>query len=331
MLRALGWNMEDLDEVQREYKSKRRDKPVDYGLLLMRTPRLFIEAKALHQDLGDRRWSNQIMGYAAVAGVEWVVLTNGDEYRIYNAHAAVAVDEKLFRQFRVSAEDGVAEATLPLLGRERMEENRLQVLWKTEVVDRQVKAALDEMFEPGDDAAVVKLLQRKTRRPRAGRDPRVAPARAGRGRLPGGDRRGRVGLGRRHLPVPSPGSRGRPTLRLAKGQSRRRAVVGVSTADLIRAGLLKPPVELRREYRGAEVRATIVEDGTVVVDGERAGTLSKAADLARAKVLGARGEKATINTNGWTFWRLADEAGKAVPVDELRKAFLAAGRRERSS
>ena len=87
ILRALGWDVGDLEHVQQEYKRRKRDKPVDYALLLFREPRLFVEAKALGQNLGDRKWANQIMGYATVAGVEWVVITNGDEYRIYNALA----------------------------------------------------------------------------------------------------------------------------------------------------------------------------------------------------------------------------------------------------
>src|SRR4051794_4604676 len=79
VLRALGWDIEDVDEVHREYKVKSADNPVDYALLVLRTPRLFIEAKALGDNLNDRRWASQIMGYATVAGVEWVALTNGDE------------------------------------------------------------------------------------------------------------------------------------------------------------------------------------------------------------------------------------------------------------
>jgi len=82
VLRALGWNVGNLDEVCQEYKRQPRDKPVDYALFLLRTPKLFVEAKALGQNLDDRRWANQIMGYAAVAGVKWTVITNGDEYRI---------------------------------------------------------------------------------------------------------------------------------------------------------------------------------------------------------------------------------------------------------
>jgi hypothetical protein len=47
VLRALGWDVEDIEEVQREYKPKSADNPVDYALLVLRTPRLFLEAKGL--------------------------------------------------------------------------------------------------------------------------------------------------------------------------------------------------------------------------------------------------------------------------------------------
>src|SRR5215211_9246860 len=112
VLRALGWDVEDVEEVHREYKLKTADNPVDYALLVLRTPRLFIEAKALGENLDDRRWAGQMLGYASVAGVEWVVLTDGDEYRIYNSHAAVPVDEKLFRAVRISEGGNSAEETL---------------------------------------------------------------------------------------------------------------------------------------------------------------------------------------------------------------------------
>jgi predicted type IV restriction endonuclease len=54
LLSALGWDVEELDEVHREYKRKPKDKPVDYALFLNREPRLFIEAKALDEDLTNR-------------------------------------------------------------------------------------------------------------------------------------------------------------------------------------------------------------------------------------------------------------------------------------
>ncbi len=75
LLAALGWDIEDIDEVSREYKRKPQDNPVDYALFMLRSPRLFVEAKGLEKDLGDRKWISQVLGYATVVGVEWCVLT----------------------------------------------------------------------------------------------------------------------------------------------------------------------------------------------------------------------------------------------------------------
>ena len=91
--------------MRREFKRKPSDNPVDYAIFLMRTPRLFVEAKALGENLADDKWAKQIMGYASVVGVPWIVLTDGDEWRIYNSHAQVPVEEKLFRRVKLSADD----------------------------------------------------------------------------------------------------------------------------------------------------------------------------------------------------------------------------------
>ena len=45
VLEALDWDVRDWDDVQREYKVKPKDKPVDYALKISRMPKLFIEAK----------------------------------------------------------------------------------------------------------------------------------------------------------------------------------------------------------------------------------------------------------------------------------------------
>ena len=62
LLSALGWDMEDIDEVSREYRRKPQDNPVDYALFMLRSPRLFVEAKGLEKDLSDRKWISQILG-----------------------------------------------------------------------------------------------------------------------------------------------------------------------------------------------------------------------------------------------------------------------------
>jgi predicted type IV restriction endonuclease len=73
VLRALGWDVEDLEDVKLEYRRRPVDNPVDYALFLLRSPRLFIEAKSLGSRLGaridDGKWASQILAYATVAGV----------------------------------------------------------------------------------------------------------------------------------------------------------------------------------------------------------------------------------------------------------------------
>ncbi len=152
MIAALGWDVLDPDEVHREYRRRPADNPVDYALLLSRTPRLFIEAKGLGENIDDPKWANQTISYAAVAGVEWVALTDGAEWRLYNAHAPVPVEQKLFRAVRVAEDLDAAFELLALLSKDNLRDNRLQELWRGFFVDRQVHAALDELFNTGEPA-----------------------------------------------------------------------------------------------------------------------------------------------------------------------------------
>lgn len=96
VLEALGWDVRDPDEVFREFKAKSVDSPVDYALTILRKPRLFVEAKGLGETLTNRKWVSQVLSYATIAGVEWCVLSDGDEYRFYNANAPLDAEEKLF-------------------------------------------------------------------------------------------------------------------------------------------------------------------------------------------------------------------------------------------
>jgi len=113
--------------------------------------------------LSDRKWISQVLGYATVVGVEWCVLTNGDEYRLYNAHAPVDVEQKLFRVVRISdsdQEEYILE-TLDLLSKEKMDDNLLNVLWKAHFIDRHVSRALGELLQ-NDDASLIRLIRKRT-------------------------------------------------------------------------------------------------------------------------------------------------------------------------
>jgi len=177
VLRAIGWDVEDLDEVKLEYRRRPGDNPVDYALFVSRTARLFVEAKALGANLGDPKWANQMLGYAMAAGVEWVVLTDGNEYRIYNSHAAVPVEQKLFRRIVVADPGTKPQETLALLSKAQMADHLIDELWKAHFIDRQIRATLEEVFAAEPDASLVRLIR--------SRIPALSPGeiRAGLGRL----------------------------------------------------------------------------------------------------------------------------------------------------
>ncbi len=96
LLQALGWDVRDPDEVALEYPTI-DGKSVDYALKINHKPVLFIEAKPLNDPLADVKSITQVVGYAANAGVEWCILTNGVTYKVYrSAEKAEAPDKLLF-------------------------------------------------------------------------------------------------------------------------------------------------------------------------------------------------------------------------------------------
>ena len=316
VLRALGWDVEDLDEVRREFRRKPGDNPVDYALFLLRTPRLFVEAKALRESLDDDRWAKQIMGYASVTGVKWIVLTNGNEYRIYNSHASVPYEEKLFRQVEVaSGERGVADV-LGLLSKARLQDNQIDVLWRADFVDRQVKETLQELFTSDAPTDFLRLVRRRL--------PSLAPSdiRASFGRA----------LVTIDYPVLVPAEEPQPEPRRQSGpapEAKPEGAVGdktpwrsVTLRDLITSGLIRPPLDIETRYKGHTLRAVIEADGSVTWDGTRYESLSLAGGMARKSIVGAPPGREYPPTNGWTFWRFRDADGHLAFVDVLRQRYV---------
>ncbi len=321
LLAALGWDIEDIDEVSREYRRKPQDNPVDYALFMLRSPRLFVEAKGLEKDLSDRRWIGQILGYATVVGVEWCVLTNGDEYRLYNAHAPVDVEQKLFRVVRLSDSDqeGYTLDTLELLSKEKMGDNLLNVLWKAHFIDRHVSKALGELLQ-NDDAGLIRLIRKKT--------PELTPTDI------------RESLKRADIridfPVVSVSSESftrevedevaSPVRVVEKTEGGRKTVTipGVQVVDLIRANLIEPPLKLEKEYKGRHLEAEVQRDGNIVFDGETYKSLSLAASFARKSIIGAPEGRKYPQTNGWIFWKCRDpQTGRLEEIDVIRQRYLA--------
>ncbi len=315
VLRTLGWDPEDLEEVRLEYRRRPSDKPVDYALFINRIPRLFIEAKALGENLEDQRWANQIVSYATVAGVKWVVLTNGDQYRIYNSHAEVPVEQKLFRKVSVIDADSRPEETIGLLSKESIAE--IEELWREDFIDRRVRDAITGLFSPDPDASLVRLVRRRV----PDLSPSQAKAALGRlkFRLDAGESIAPTGDGV-EAPRPKQGREGRVTKKEPHGEGTPWSAVTMK--DVLAAGLVTPPLDLERPYKGAVLKAQLEADGRITFNGQAYDSLSTAAGMARRSIVGAKPGRKYPQTNGWTFWRFRDAGGQWEQLDELRQRLF---------
>ena len=317
VLRALGWDTEDLEDVKLEYKRLSNDNPVDYALFLLREPRLFIEAKALGVHIDDHKWTSQILAYATVAGVEWVALTDGNEWRIYNSHATVPVERKLFRVVRVADPETLPGETLGLLAKGQMADHLIDVLWKSDFVDRQIKDALSGLFGPEPDPGLVRLIRSKAEslspgeiRSSLGRlrttfdfpvasIPAVQPVLAKTKHVAG-----------EPVPAQQPAAG-----KMGEGTPWR----GVSLGQLISSGILRVPFEIEHNFRGTNVSARIEAANRIVFAGAVCDSLSMAGGMARTSVSGPYPGRDYPQTNGWTFWEYRSPDGTLHPLDDLRR------------
>ncbi len=337
VIAALGWDVLDPEEVHREYRRRTTDNPVDYALILMRMPRLFIEAKAIGENLDDPRWANQTISYAAVAGVEWVALTNGAEWRVYNAHAPVPVEHKLFRTVRIADDVDAAFELLSLLSKDNMRDNRIQELWRSFFVDREINRALNDLFASGEPPReLIALLAKRVPKlphadlraslqrvratfdfPRAG----VAPTGSAPPAAP--------------VPAPRPAEPSIPKSR-ASGQppaTRSRKITvsederNVGFEEMMAAGRVTPGATLHGDYMGQRHTATVMPSGQIRYQEKVYGSPSAAGRAVKLHVRGRHTPESTLSTDGWDFWRITDPVcGDEVSLKALRRRVVNAQR-----
>ncbi|MER5454634.1 hypothetical protein ABT008_07620 [Micromonospora sp. NPDC002389] len=334
ILGALGWDIVDLDEVHREYRRRGVDNPVDYALLLLRTPRLFIEAKGLGENLDDPRWANQTIGYATMAGVEWVALTDGAEWRVYNAHAPVPIEHKLFRAVRIEDDVDAAIELLSLLSKQNMGDNRIEELWKGFFVDRQVHTELTDLFAGSDPAPelVALLDSRMSRLTREEIRQSLIRARATFDfPMSAAPPQRQAPSAQAYQPsvqqaVPPP-ALARPTVQSSGLRRPQRASTRVTPderklklADLLAAGRLRPGTTLIARYLGQQHTAELLADGRVRYRGENHNSPSRAGEAVKIALHGRDITGSRKATDGLDFWQAQDAVkGDVVTLKEIRR------------
>lgn len=121
ILRELGWNMADLDEVKREYPIRGRS--IDFLLFCDDAAKVIVEAKRGNQSL--HRHQEQLQDYAGFAlaeRVEIAILTNGAEWWYYLPFRTASWEQRRVATVEFSQQDSkkIAQKLVDLLGQENV-------------------------------------------------------------------------------------------------------------------------------------------------------------------------------------------------------------------
>ena len=124
VLRALGWDVNVLEDVEVEYGAGKQR--VDYALLgEEKKPLVLIEAKKLDEELHSKR--TQMLTYCTHVGVQYGVLTDGNCWELYNLWQDKSVDERRVFQVIISSRPpAIAARMLLTLWKEYVREGGLQ-------------------------------------------------------------------------------------------------------------------------------------------------------------------------------------------------------------
>jgi hypothetical protein len=98
ILRALGWDTEDPEQVVPEFSTKAGR--ADYALLVKGEPYIIVEAKPLGATLTNA--AQQGVNYCVTEGIPYFVCTDGNRWVIYDTHKPVKLEEKIIAQAEIS-------------------------------------------------------------------------------------------------------------------------------------------------------------------------------------------------------------------------------------
>lgn len=121
LFEILGWDTRSEDVPEEERASGKR---VDYAFKINGITKFFLEAKPLSADLDELRWAEQAIWYAYHKSVPWVVLTDFESIKVFNAEWDEQDAERSL-VFEISYKDYLTSDKLWFLSRLSIEKGEL--------------------------------------------------------------------------------------------------------------------------------------------------------------------------------------------------------------
>jgi len=281
-----------------------------------------IEVKAIGVTLAERHL-RQALGYAANEGIEWMILTNGIVWRLYNVvfgkpiekHLVVGLDlqhldvtnDAEARRLFVFSKEGyqrgaheAMQARQAALSRHRLAAVLLHNRGVQMAIRRELRRMQKVQIQPKEIRHVLRNEVIK-------RDILESPDYQEAMALVKGTQAAR----------PTAAKPATRVDRRPQTPSAARARRAVQLDQLITAGVLTAPTTLFRRYKGERVEAEMRADGTIAWNGTTYDSPSTAAAAVRSSVLGR-----PATANGWNFWRYKDAEGQRRPLADAREMYL---------
>lgn len=278
---------------------------VDFAIRLEDTPEaepvMLVELKRVGLDLAQKHLK-QVSGYAIDVGCEWVLLTNGREWRLYHVEFGKPPVTKLVERWNLLKDDWEELANkFDLISLKRVRRGGLDKVWeRTEVL--QPRSLLKAILSHETLRDVRRVLKRDTGVVVTADDI------VGALRKMLNEGAARV-LQDVEVTLPPKGDK-KAKKHPGKGGGR------VGLKDLIAAELLSVGTTLFTEYKGTRYMAEVQTDGTIAFEGNSYKTPSAAG--------GAVTTKYSISAPpGWEFWQLENAEGNVEPLDAVRQRYLA--------
>ena len=138
LLQALGWEVSNPAAVQIEYQVKK--KRADYVLIRERRdePIAVIEAKGLGNTLEDDE-TTQAHIYANQAGIDYMIVTDGDRWKMFKAYGRGVLEDRQIMEFQLS-KDLSHECMLQALR-----------IWNSNLASGSPKEAMKPVLDSPDD------------------------------------------------------------------------------------------------------------------------------------------------------------------------------------
>lgn len=160
VLRALGWDTSDPDEVHLEYQVAKRLKGfADIALLSQDAPLILIETKAPHCSLEIEQHQVQLLEYCQMVQVRIGVLTNGLEWRIYYLETGADKNSSLAETIDLAhgrTEDS-AKTFRKLLSRDVVSDKRALTHAKRAWHNSILSSRWKDLLAQGDKSLIIRL------------------------------------------------------------------------------------------------------------------------------------------------------------------------------